>query len=151
MELRSLEGMTEELYQSIRPYVCARKWGEKTKLNINTAEPIDAFLLSALLGGPDFYQTALQLIAERPAEGYKDLAALEASPALQNPKPKEFAKDQIVFEPQYLWVEVRVDYLNASRLVTYEYNVATQTELTYRGWGSESFRPTLEEEDIITQ
>ena len=152
MELRGLEGMTEELYQSIRPYLCARATGEKTQLNINTAEPIDAFLLSSILGGPDFYQTALQIIAERPQEGYADLAALKATTALQNFTGQEFAEDQIVYEPKYLWVEVRVDYLNASRLVTYEYAVSAQNpELTYRGWGSESLRPTLEEEELELQ
>ena len=149
MELRSLEGMTEELYQSIRPYLCARPSGEKTVLNIDTAEPIDAFLLSALLGGPDYYQTALQIISERPQGGYGTLETLQAAAALQNFKGSEPAFDQIVFAPQYLWVEVRVDYLNASRLVTYEYDVSSpKAELTYRGWGSESFRPTLEQEEL---
>ena len=149
MELRSLEGMTEELYQSIRPFLCARDTGLKTKLNIDTAEPIDAFLLSALLGGPDHYQTALQIIAERPQGGYGNLEALKGTAALQNFPGKDPAFDQIVYEPEYLWVEVRVDYINASRLVTYEYDVSGQnTELTYRGWGSESLRPTLEQETL---
>ena len=147
MELRSLEGMTEELYQSIRPYLCARDKGEKTQLNINTAEPIDAFLLSTILGGPDYYQTALQIIAERPQEGFTDI---KTTSAMQNFKGQEFDEAQIAYEPKYLWIEVRVDYLNASRLVTYEYDVSTQgdTKLTYRGWGSESFRPTLEQEEL---
>jgi len=147
MELRSLEGMTEELYQSIRPYLCARGSGEQTRLNIETAESIDAFLLSAILGGPDHYQTALQIIAERPQGGFGNLEMLQATPALQDFTGNEPAYDQIVFEPNFLWIEVRVDYLNASRLVTYEYDVSGPTTvLTYRGWGSESFRPTLEEE-----
>lgn len=147
MELRSLEGMTEELYQSIRPYLCARGSGEQTRLNIETAESIDAFLLSAILGGPDHYQTALQIIAERPQGGFGNLEMLQATPALQDFTGNEPAYDQIVFEPNFLWIEVRVDYLNASRLVTYEYEVSGPTTvLTYRGWGSESFRPTLEEE-----
>jgi len=155
MEMRGLEGMTEELYQSIRPYLCARASGEKTVLNINTAEPIDAFLLSSLLGGPEHYQTALQIIAERPAGGYEkgSFDNRENIVALQNLKLPDFDSTQIVYEPNYLWVEVRVDYLNASRLVTYEYAVSNSTEvkLTHRGWGSESFRLTLEEEEISTE
>ena len=155
MELRSLEGMTEELYQSIRPYLCARGEGVTSKLNINTAEPIDAFLLSAILGGAEHYQTALQVIAERPQGGY-DGTTFAATPALQNftnPGVSVENNPQIVFEPNFLWMEVRVDYLNASRLVTYEYDVSdpnSEAELTYRGWGSESFRPTLEEE-LVTE
>jgi len=152
MELRSLEGITEELYQSIRPYLCVRELGEKTTFNINTAEPIDAFLLSSILGGPDHYQTALQIIAERPQGGYENVEIMQATPSLQNFTGNDAAFDQIVFEPNFLWVEVRVDYLNASRLVTYEYDVSSpEAKLTYRGWGSESFRPTLEEEELITE
>lgn len=154
MELRSLEGMTEELYQSIRPYLCARGRGEATKLNINTAEPIDAFLLSAILGGPQHYETALQIIAERPQGGY-DENTFPATPALQDFADSQFSPEestQIVFEPNYLWVEVRVDYRNASRLVTYEYDVSNaDTQLTYRGWGSESLRPTLEDLEQSTE
>ena len=152
MELRSLEAMTEELYQSIRPFLCAREAGEATKLNINTAEPIDAFLLSAILGGPEHYQTALQIIAERPQGGY-DKDTFLATPALQNVDLKEFEASEIVYEPNHLWVEVRVDYLNASRLVTYEYDVSNPqgVELTYRGWGSESFRPTIEDIEQSTE
>lgn len=145
MELRSLEGMTEELYQSIRPYLCARAAGENSMLNINTAEPIDAFLLSAILGGVEHYQTALQIITERPPEGYKE-ESFQDIPALQEFSGVEPAYGQIAYAPQYLWVEVGVDYLNASRLVTYEYDIQQGTKLTYQGWGSESFRPTLEEE-----
>ncbi len=152
MELRSLEGMTEELYQSIRPYLCARETGEKTTLNIDTAEPIDAFLLSSILGGAEHYQTALQIIRERPQAGFGNLETLQATAAYQAFTGNEAAFDQIVFEPNYLWVEVRVDYLNASRLVTYEYDVSSpEAELTYRGWGSESFRPTVEEEELSTE
>ena len=154
MELRSLEGMTEELYQSIRPYLCARGSGETTKLNINTAEPIDAFLLSAILCGPQHYETALQIIAERPQGGY-DENTFPATPALQDFKDRQFSAEenpQIVFEPNYLWVEVRVDYRNASRLVTYEYDVSNaDTQLTYRGWGSESLRPTIEDIEQSTE
>lgn len=154
MELRSLEGMTEELYQSIRPYLCARGSGETTKLNINTAEPIDAFLLSAILGGPQHYETALQIISDRPQGGY-DENTFQATPALQDFKDRQFSTEentQIVFEPNYLWVEVRVDYRNASRLVTYEYDVSNaDAQLTYRGWGSESFRPTLEDIEQSTE
>ena len=91
----------------------------------------------------------MQIIAERPQGGFGNLELLQATPALQDFTGNEPAYDQIVFEPNFLWMEVRVDYLNASRLVTYEYDVSdpnSEAELTYRGWGSESFRPTLEEE-----
>ena len=150
MELRSLEGMTEELYQSIRPYLCARERGEKTVINIDTAEPVDAFLLSSILGGPDHYQTALQLITERPQGGYGTHDNLRSAPSWRH--FEELDENQIVFKPNYLWVEVRVDYLNASRLVTYEYDVSNaDAQLTYRGWGSESFRPTIEDIEQSTE
>ena len=69
MEMRSLDGMSEELYQALRPYICARKGGERTQFNIETARETDALVLAAILGGAEFVETALSLISQRPSLG----------------------------------------------------------------------------------
>jgi len=146
MELRSLEGMTEELYESIRPYLCARPAGELTRLNINAAMPIDAHILAALLGGAENFDVALRLITERPANGYEVGAITTETLADEGFEGRDLALDQITYSPEKLWVEVRADYLNATRLMSYEYDMLDNSgaNLTYRGWGAESYRPTLE-------
>lgn len=149
MELRSIEGMDENIYKLLRPYICIRVPGSKTKFNINTSEVKDAFLLSSILGGSDFYDTALAIIAERPKKGYDNLQELRSSQAFQNFQGDNVAYDQIVFEPNFLWVEVRVDYHNASRVVSYEYDVsAGNVGKIYKGWGYESLRPKLKKKEL---
>ena len=147
MELRALEGMTEELYQSIRPFLCARPAGVMTQFNIDTATPLDAFVLSSLLGGPDFVQTAIQLITERPPEGYGSLENIESAPAMRGFDSPDRAFDQIIFTPSKLWVEAEVNYRNAQRLVVFEFDVLDNrgANLTYRGWGSENLRPRIKD------
>jgi len=145
MELRGLQDMDEEKYQSLRPFLCARAAGQKSKVNIETATPIDAHLLAALLGGAEHYQTAQRVITERPAEGYRSTDTLRTALEQMGFEGTTPAFDQIIFAPEYIWIEARVTYRNASRLATYEYDVLDSggVNLTYRGWGAETLRPTL--------
>jgi len=119
--------MTEELYQSIRPFVCARGLGELTEFNINTATPLDAFVLSSLMG--------------------------VAAPALANFPTEEIALEQIIFEPKKLWVEAQVNYRNASRVVVFEFDGVDNegANLTYRGWGGENLRPTIQSPNSLNE
>jgi len=152
MELRALQGMTEELYESIRPFVCARGGGEMTEFNINTATPLDAIVLSSLMGGPEHLQTALQLITERPAEGY-EADTLDTAPALVNFPMQDFAIDQIKYAPEKLWVEAQVNYRNASRVVVFEFDGVDNSgaNLTYRGWGDENLRPEIKDPNDLNE
>jgi len=153
MELRALDGMSEELYQSIRPFLCAREAGELTQFNINTATPLDAFVLSTLLGGPDFLQTAFQLITERPLGGYADEAALSASAALSDFDSPDQALEQIIYAPTKLWVEAQVGFRQASRIVVFEFETLDNggANLTYRGWGSENLRPQIKDPNDLSE
>lgn len=153
MELRALQGMTEELYQSIRPYLCAREAGELTEFNINTATPLDAFVLSTLLGGPDFLQTAIRLITERPVEGYADQEGLLAAPAMSDFENPDQALEQIIYQPAKLWVEAQVGFRNASRVVVFEFDTLDNggANLTYRGWGSENLRPRIKDPNDLSE
>lgn len=153
MELRSLEGLTEELYQSIRPYLCAREAGEMTAFNIDTATPLDAFVLSTLLGGADHVQTAIQLITERPPQGYGNIEAVEAAPAMSGFESADRSFEQIVFSPNKLWVEAQVNYRNAERIVVFEFDTLDNggANLTYRGWGSENLRPVIKDPNELSE
>ena len=153
MELRALEGMTEDLYQSIRPFLCARGAGEMTEFNINTATPLDAFVLSTLLGGPDFLQTAIQLITERPPTGYANLEAVTSAPPMSDFESTDQALEQIIYAPAKLWVEAQVGFRNASRIVVFEFDTLDNggANLTYRGWGSENLRPRIKDPNDLSE
>lgn len=50
-ELRSIEGVTREIYARIAPYLCARGAGETITVNVNALTPDDAPVIFALAGG----------------------------------------------------------------------------------------------------
>ena len=149
MELRNLSGFDEDLYQSLRPFLCARAGGSATQFNIETAGLSEAALLAALLGGAEHIDIATRLIAERPSSGYQNIEALLMALSDMDFEGPEFAQDQINFTPQFLWVELQVQFKTAGRQAAYEFELLDNAwaNLTYRGWGAESFRPQITEEE----
>lgn len=77
-ELREINGIDEEIYQSIRPYVCVMAETEPNPVNINTAQIEDAALIGALFGNRDGFVAAQEVIADRPLAGYQDIQTIEA-------------------------------------------------------------------------
>lgn len=74
-ELRAVKGMTPQLYQRLRPWLCALPAAELSPININTLRPEQARLLSMLAPQALPVERARALIAARPAAGYADTAA----------------------------------------------------------------------------
>jgi general secretion pathway protein K len=140
-ELRALRGMTEERFQTLRPFVCARE-DASSKLNINTLGRHHAPLLAAFMGGPPFLETARNLIEQRPASGYPNLPALRAAPALSREESNNADLAHIVFAPQHIWTQIRVDLQNISRHAIVEF--AIEDAVLTRGFrrlGQEENRP----------
>ncbi len=50
-ELRSIEGITREIYARVSPFVCARAVGQKIDINVNALTPEDAPVVFAAAGG----------------------------------------------------------------------------------------------------
>jgi general secretion pathway protein K len=71
-ELREIQGVDEEIYRSIHPYLCVLPNSEQNKPNINTATLDDAALIGALYGNRDGYVAAQEVIADRPLAGYEN-------------------------------------------------------------------------------
>jgi general secretion pathway protein K len=140
-ELRALQGMTEEKFQTLRPFVCAREDAD-SKLNINTLDRRHAPLLAAFMGGAPFLETARNLIEQRPAGGYEDLSALRAAPSLTRGNSDNADLSHIVFAPQHIWSQIRVDLQNISRhaIVEFEIKDAGLTPV-FRRLGQEENRP----------
>jgi general secretion pathway protein K len=81
-ELRSLAGMTPEIYARLKPWVCALPAAELSPININTLTVEQAPLLSMLSPGQVPIETARQVIASRPATGWVALSDFYRTPAL---------------------------------------------------------------------
>lgn len=147
-ELRAIETMSEDAYQALHPFVCARDAQIEPRININTLRPEHVPLLGALLGGDDGMRIAGELLVTRPAGGYTDRAALEASPMLENRDNKSVEFDMMVYAPEHIWLEADVDYLSARRTIVYEFSIeGGQVKRLYRAYGDEARRPVLESDE----
>jgi len=59
----------------------------------------------------------------------------------------ERISDTIAYEPISLWVELELSYRKAQRARSFNFNIDNDRPvLTYRGWGRESFRPSIKTE-----
>ena len=154
-ELRLIEGMTEEKYQRLRPFVCARapstsddpdSIDQNSQININSLSQAQAPILASILGGFDHLQRAEQLILDRPSGGYQDDSFKKA--ALDDEEEEgDILTSFVAYEPNYLWVEARVEYLTASRIAAYEFSIDNgRVTRLYRGTGEEALRPILKSE-----
>ena len=72
-ELRAMAGYTEELYQHLRPLVCALPTTEPSQINVNTLTEFEAPLLVMITGGALRLPEARRAIAARPAAGYQSV------------------------------------------------------------------------------
>lgn len=79
-ELRAVKGVDPDLYQRLRPWVCALPTTRPAPLNINTLTADQAPLLVMLADGALGADEARRLIARRPADGWRDVAAFRADP-----------------------------------------------------------------------
>lgn len=148
-ELRSLDILSEDEYQSLRPFVCARGAAHPLSVNINTLSEQQAPLLAAVLGGEDAAAVATQLIAERPPEGYQDEKTLRAAPALTDFSLKNAQLDQLHFTPKYIWIEAVISFQQAHKLAAFEFAIEEgAAQRLYRGFGEEILRPALESPEL---
>ncbi|MGB0907115.1 MAG: type II secretion system minor pseudopilin GspK [Maricaulaceae bacterium] len=146
MEIRALEGMDEEKYQRLRPYLCARKQTEGAALNINTLSPQQAPLLTALLGDEGLYNTAIQLITARPAIGYENVEQLMNASLLEGESLVNANFDALTFKPEHIWVEAEIVYRQARRTMVLEYTISDNgIKRNFRRVGQEARRPILKE------
>lgn len=144
-ELRSLIDMTPEIYTLLRPHVCTAAAGQPTQFNLNTASAENAPVLAALLGGVNEAETALRLIAERPAGGYPDKIVLVELPVFGGTLPENSATQQIGTVPNILGVETEITIGTARRnlLLAFDGLDTGELVLTYRAQGPDARRPAV--------
>lgn len=148
MELRAVEGMTEALYQVLRPFVCARPEDAASTININLLTLQQAPLLASLMGVEN-YQVALRLITERPESGYADVAVLQEAPALEGVDTSDIDFDGIGYAPDFLWVEADIRYSSARRTLVLEFaRTGNTVQRSYRSFSAEALRPQLLSEGL---
>ncbi len=140
-ELRALQGMTEEQFQALRPFVCASDIAREVTLNVNTMTLIYAPLLGAVLGD-DLMPRAEECLANQPSGGYEKASFDECV----NRDNAAIAKTDnvIIYEPKQIWIEADIQYLQARRTSVFEFEIDSgQAKRTYRRHSAEARRPRL--------
>lgn len=82
-ELRAIRGFSAEVYERIRPYVCALPYPLLTEVNINTVSSAGAPVLSAIFLGRLPVEAARQVIERRPLGGWMSQTAFLEDPVLK--------------------------------------------------------------------
>ena len=137
-EVRALNGMTPEIYERIRPWLCALPTTDLSPININTLTPDQAPLVAMLAPGQVTIEAARQVIASRPVAGWSDASDFFSEPALV----AVLFPNDVIYQPQIrtrwfrldLAVELRGAELIETALVDAR---ITPARVVARRWGSD--------------
>ncbi|QUT07722.1 type II secretion system minor pseudopilin GspK [Sphingobium phenoxybenzoativorans] len=136
-ELRSVNGVTPAIYQTLRPWICALPTADLSPINVNTLLPAQAPLFAMLLPGQLTVDQARQMLARRPADGYGSTVAFWALPALQKLTPMGDVQAQTKLVTRFFRVEILVDLggteLNETALI--DAQPQKPARLVSREWG----------------
>ncbi len=131
-ELRAIEGITEDIYLRMQPFLCAVNTVKPNKINLNTLQPEQWPLLAILLGQEDdedeaAEQAAQAVIAQRPAAGYATVEAVWALPEVQALELKGAGKNMAAIKTDLVNLEIVV------RLGTHMYRQQVRFSLSGEG------------------
>jgi len=108
-ELRAVAGITPEIYEVVRPWVCALPTTELSPINVNTLEAAQAPLLTMILPGRLTPDAARQVMAGRPAGGWTDVLDFWEHPVLAALSPSSEELDQVKLASRWFSLEIDVD------------------------------------------
>jgi general secretion pathway protein K len=107
-ELRAIAGVTPELYEKVRPWVCALPVTDLSPINVNTLTPEQAPLLSMLMPDRLSPDRARALLLARPPGGYESAYAFWRSSALQGQAPGGDVEAQTGVRTRWFTLQLRV-------------------------------------------
>ena len=137
-ELRAVSGMTPEIYERVRPWLCALPATELSQINLNTLSVDQAPLIAMLAPNQISLEGARQAIASRPASGWSNIADFYANPALRLPSLPLDVQLQPQLRTRWFALDLRVELqgaeLRESALVDARIAPA---RIAVRRWGTE--------------
>lgn len=108
-ELLMVNAVTPDIYQRIRPWVCALPTPQLSPINVNTLLPGQAVLLAMLAPDALGLDQARQVLAQRPPEGYGSVSAFWSLPPLAQLALPDTARDQVVAKTRWFEAVLRAD------------------------------------------
>ena len=137
-ELRAVSGMTPEVYERVRPWLCVLPTTDLSPLNVNTLTSDQAPLLAMLAPLQIGLDTASGVIAGRPVAGWPSLVDFYAAPPLQGVTLPLDVQLQPQLRTRWFALDVRVELqgaeLNETALIDARLAPA---RIAVRRWGSE--------------
>ncbi len=109
-EIRALNGLSSEIFRTLRPYLCAQTAQAPSPLNVNMLVPAHAPLLAAILGGNVSLGQAGNLIAARPPGGYRTIEEFLAPASSMGLDPATIDAGRFKVSSQYLEARAEIVY-----------------------------------------
>jgi general secretion pathway protein K len=135
-ELRAVSGVTPEAYARARPYLCALPFADVSPLNVNTLGEKQAPLLAMLAPGAITLETARAAIAQRPPNGWRNVADFWRTPALARVPPPGEAMSQVQLKTQWFAIDLNVTFAGAEVTETALVDARRErARLVLRRWG----------------
>ncbi|TPG43707.1 general secretion pathway protein GspK [Sphingomonas koreensis] len=136
-EIRAVAGMTPELYDKLKRWICTLPKAEMSKINVNTLQPEDAPLFAMLFPDTMDLGKARSLLLARPADGYDSTVAFWNLPSLNGGLvPSDDAKAQT--DVRTYWFNLDIDVtLDGAALSQHALLDASgqRAQIVSRAWG----------------
>jgi len=99
-ELRDVKGMTEEIFQKLKPYICVFNSFE-TKININSLNPFYPNILVALSSNTLSDLEARNILNNKPLGGYSSISDFLNLQSIKTAFSSKFSKSNLILETKY--------------------------------------------------
>ena len=106
-ELRDVKGMTEEIFQKLKPYICAFNSVE-TKININSLNPFYPNILVALSSNTLSELEARNILNSKPLGGYSSVSDFLNQQEIKTAFSSKFSKSNLTLETKYFILNTNI-------------------------------------------
>ena len=106
-ELRDIKGVTEEIFQKLKPYVCVIN-SLNTKININSLNPFYPNILVALSSNTLSDLEARNILNNKPLTGYSSVTNFLNLPEIKTSFSSKFSKANLVLETNYFILNTNI-------------------------------------------
>jgi general secretion pathway protein K len=106
-ELRDVKGMTEDIFQKLKPYICAFNSFE-TKININSLNPFYPNILVALSSNTLSDLEARNILNSKPLGGYPSVSEFLNQQEIKTAFSSKFSKSNLTLETKYFILNTNI-------------------------------------------
>lgn len=113
-ELRAVRGFTTDVYDRLRPFVCAPPTTDLSPINVNTLAPDRSILITMVTLGAIPAEAGARLLAGRPADGWDSLQTFWNDPVLVDRVPEDAARNQVALRTRFFSLDADATFAGSS-------------------------------------